>query len=68
MTGRCPLLGETLFNRAWALLQRNRAEDREVAKRALKDAIYFSCAIDNQKILKTMQDFYKESFGESISV
>ena len=67
-TGRCPLLGETLFNRAWALLQRNRTEDREVAKRALKDAIYFSHVIGDQKNLKIMQEFYTESFGDSISV
>ena len=68
MTGRCPLLGETLFNRAWALLQRNRTEDREVAKRALKDAIYFSHVIGDQKNLKIMQEFYTESFGEPISL
>lgn len=67
-TGRCPLLGETLFNRAWALLQRNRTEDREVAKRALKDAIYFSHVIGDQKNLKIMQEFYTESFGEPISL
>ena len=68
MTGRCPLLGETLFNRAWALLQRNRAEDREVAKRALKDAVYFSHVMGDQKNLKIMQEFYTESFGEPLSV
>jgi len=67
-TGRCSLLGKTLFNRAWALLQRNRTEDREVAKRALKDAIYFSHVMDDQKNLKIMQDFYTESFGEPLSV
>lgn len=67
-TGRCSLLGKTLFNRAWALLQRNRTEDREVAKRALKDAIYFSHVIGDQKNLKIMQEFYTESFGDSISV
>lgn len=67
-TGRCSLLGKTLFNRAWALLQRNRTEDREVAKRALKDAIYFSHVIGDQKNLKIMQEFCAESFGDSISV
>ena len=67
-TGRCSLLGKTLFNRAWALLQRNRTEDREVAKRALKDAIYFSHVIGDQKNLKIMQEFYTESFGEPISL
>lgn len=67
-TGRCPLLGETLFNRAWALIQRNRAGDIDVAKKTLKDAIYFSCAIDNQQNIETMQDFYRKTFGESILV
>lgn len=67
-TGRCPLLGETLFNRAWALIQRNRVGDREVAEKTLRDAIYFSCAIDNQQIMEIMQDFYRKTFGESILV
>ena len=30
-TSRCSLLGKTLYNRAWALLQRNRDGDREAA-------------------------------------
>lgn len=67
-TGRCPLLGETLFNRAWALIQRNRAGDIDVAQKTLKDAIYFSCAIDNQQNIEIMQDFYRKTFGESILV
>lgn len=67
-TGRCPLLGETLFNRAWALIQRNRVGDIDVAQKTLKDAIYFSCALDNQQNVEIMQDFYRKTFGESILV
>lgn len=67
-TGRCPLLGKTLFNQAWALLQRNRTEDRKVAQMALKDAIYFSHVMGDRKNLKIMQVFYTESFGEPLSV
>lgn len=67
-TGRCPLLGETLFNRAWALIQRNRPGDKEVAERTLKHAIYFSCSIENQQITETMNIFYEETYGKSISI
>lgn len=67
-TGRCPLLGETLFNRAWALIQRNRAGDKEVAERTLKHAICFSCIIENQQITETMKCFYEETYGKSISI
>lgn len=68
MTGRCPLLGETLFNRAWAYIQRNRVGDKEIAERTLKHAIYFSCAMEKQQIVETMQNFYEETYGKSISV
>lgn len=68
MTGRCPLLGETLFNRAWALIQRNRAGDKEVAERTLKHAIYFSSVIENQHITETMKRFYEEAYGKTISI
>lgn len=65
-TGRCPLLGETLFNRAWALIQRNRTGDKEVAERTLRHAIYFSSAMENQQLTENMKNFYKETFGKPI--
>lgn len=40
-TSRCSLLGKTLYNRAWALLQRNGGGDREAAAHAAFQARAF---------------------------
>lgn len=61
-TGRCSMLGETLYNRAWALIHRNRIGDREVAEKTLKQAIYFSDAMENQHNVKLMQSLYEKNF------
>ena len=67
-TGRCTLLGKTLFNRAWALVQRNRAGDKDAAEKALRHAIYYSCAMENQQLTESMKNFYEETYGELILV
>ena len=67
-TGRCTLLGKTLFNRAWALIQRNRTGDKDIAEKTLRHAIYYSYAMENQQLTETMKNFYEETYGELILV
>lgn len=68
LTGRCPLLGKTLFNRAWALIQRNRAGDKDEAERTLKQAIYFSSTMENKQLTSTIMNYYEETFGLPLSI
>lgn len=68
VTGRCPMLGETLYNRAWALIRRNRTGDRDVAEKTLKQAIYFSDVMENQKHTEIMRQYFEETFAKSISI
>lgn len=63
-TGRYSLLGETMYNRSWALLRRNRAGDADDAKKTLRQAIAFSDAIDNQQNVAHMKKLYLEHFGD----
>lgn len=65
VTGRCPLLSETLFNRAWALVQRNQPGDLENAKATLLNAICFANIIDKKKNLQAMKNYYISVFGET---
>lgn len=68
VTGRCPMLGETLYNRAWALIRRNHIGDRDAAKRTLKQAIYFSEAMEAQQTTEIMRKLYMDTFMEPISI
>lgn len=68
LTGRCPLLGKTLFNRAWALIQRNRAGDKDEAERTLKQAVYFSSTMENKQLTSTIMNYYEETFGSPLSI
>ena len=67
-TGRCPLLGKTLFNRAWALINRNQTGDKEVAEKSLKQAYSFSDAMEKGHDKHFIQEFYENTFSKSISV
>lgn len=66
-TGRCPLLGKTLFNRAWALIKRARSGDWEVAEKTLKQAYTFSDVMEKGHDKDFIQKFYEETFLKSIS-
>lgn len=66
-TGRCPLLGKTLFNRAWALIKRDRSGDWEVAEKTLKQAYTFSDVMEKGHDKDFIQKFYEETFLKSIS-
>lgn len=67
-TGRCTELGETLFNRGWALLSRNRAGDREAAKATLEQAIAFAEVMDRQHDAQVMRKHYNAEFGTDTSI
>ena len=66
-TGRCPLLGKTLFNRAWALIKRERSGDWEVAEKSLKQAYTFSDVMEKGHDKDFIRKFYEETFSKSIS-
>lgn len=64
-TGRCQFLACTLFNRGWALLQRNRAEDRDSAKFTLRQACCLANIMGNQKETTTFCKFYQETYSQN---
>lgn len=57
-----------LYNRAWAMLRRNHAGDRETARVSLKQAYCFACSVDNQSVMKKISTYYQQSFSEEISI
>lgn len=65
---RCMFLAPTLFNRAWALLNRDQSGDKAAAKYSLKHAYYFSCIIGNQQDAEVISAYYSEKFEETISI
>ena len=66
-SGRCPKLGVTLFNKAWALLQRNKTGDRENAMLSLKRAYSFAEAMDDQREMDYLRKFFVDHFGEELN-
>ncbi len=65
-TGRCHLLGGTLFNRGWALLHRNWDTDREAAKDDLRLAYCFASVMQQKTEMQSMGEFYAQTFGEDL--
>lgn len=68
ISGRCQLLGKTLFNRAWALIKRDWTGDSDAAEKTLKQAYYVSAAMEKDQDKDFIQRFYEETFSKSISV
>ncbi len=66
-SGRCGVLGLTLFNRGWALIQRAFVGDIDAAKISIKQAFYFANAMGNADEAKNFSDFYFKNFSENIS-
>lgn len=64
--GRCQVLGKTLFNHAWAHLQRDQIGDREIAKHSFKQAYCFAFAMGNSKEMEVFERFYVDTFSEDI--
>ena len=57
-----------LYNRAWAMLRRDHAGDREQAQLSLKQAYRFAYSVDNAKMIEILQAFYKKNFSEEVLV
>lgn len=62
--GRCSLLGKTLFNLAWALIQRDFPEDRENAKKYAKQALYMAVVMEQNESAELYRKFIAENFSE----
>ena len=67
-SGRCMHLGKLLFNRAWALLQRDGPNDGNSAKQTLKQAFGAALSMDNQHEMKFFRQYYAEIFKEELSI
>lgn len=65
-TGRCSLLAETLFNRSWALIQRNLPEDEDAAKENLRQAKSFCFAFGNEMLLEEIENYCKSVFEDTL--
>lgn len=65
-TGRAAYLGQTLFNLSWALLQRNRLEDRENARVAATQAYYLVEIMGQHNSAELYRSFISDNFGENI--
>lgn len=59
---RCIYFGQTLFNRAWALLQRNQEGDRHAAEINVKQAYAIFDIMGNQKDANVVRSFYEDNF------
>ena len=67
-SGRSTYLGQTLFNRAWALLQRNSAGDKESAQTNIKHAYAIFTIMDNQKDADVVSKFYRDICSQELSL
>lgn len=65
-TGRCPLLAKTLYNRGWALIQRNAPGDREAAETSLKQAYHVSEALGKHKDAEFVRNYYGKVFASRL--
>ncbi len=64
--GRCQHLGLTLFNRGWALLQRDQEADRENARHSLEQAYAFCSVMGQEASARQIAAFYRSTYGESL--
>ena len=67
-TYRFSFYEKTLYNRAWALLHRNNAGDREVARLSLRQSYCFAYSVDDMNMMDILKNFYWENYSEAISV
>lgn len=58
--------GGTLFNCAWAHLQRNQSGDKEYARQYLIQAHSFAISIANDNNTAFIEKYFKDAFGEEI--
>ena len=61
VTGRCSCLSQTLYNKAWALVKRKGAGDREPAMKAATRAYNVAEALDNQHLTDHIRKFIEDN-------
>lgn len=66
VTGRCPLLAQTLYNRAWSLLKRNHAGDREAAEISMRQAYHVADAMGEMEDAEFIRNYYLQTFSKDI--
>lgn len=66
-SGRSSVLDLTLFNRGWALIQRDYCGDMEMAKLSIKQAFWLASVMGKPDEANVFSEFYKKSFSELIS-
>lgn len=62
--GRCRLLSQIFYNRAWSLVKRGDTGDREKAKESAKLALCMAEAIGNQSAAQFAEKFIQNNFPE----
>lgn len=65
VTGRCQYLCCTLYNRGWALLNRNQPGDRESAQHSLKHAYQVAIIMGYENQAEHCRNFWENNFPES---
>ncbi len=67
-SGRCSCIVGTLYNRAWAMLRRDRLGDQELAELSLRQAYALSFGLENDTERNALIKFYEKNFQKGISV
>lgn len=67
-SGRCTQLGKMLFNHGWALINRNRIGDCEMAKQYIIQAYQFEMIMGNESVAEAIQSYYKSIYSSMILV
>lgn len=67
-SGRCTLLGKTLFNLSWALIKRGFPEDFDTAQKTAVQALQITQIMGQTKFEKLCHDFISENFPDSIDL
>ncbi len=64
ITGRCHLLCLTLYNRAWALYNRNQPGDKESSQYSMAQAYHFAQIMGNENEMQYCISFWNKNFPE----
>lgn len=65
-TGHCASLPQTLYNRAWSLVKRNKEGDREEAKKTVMQAIQLADILGKSACQLHYRAFAERNFGEEL--
>lgn len=67
-SGRCTAIVLTLYNRAWAMLRRDRPGDNTMADESLRQAYGLAFGLEKPNLIDAISKLYKENFGKEISI